>query len=43
MSELIGEKRRLAEEAGNAELVGYYNKEIDGFDERIRKKRGQLE
>jgi ubiquinone biosynthesis protein UbiJ len=37
------EKRKLAEELGEEELVGYYNKEIEKFKREMAKKKDKLD
>jgi hypothetical protein len=41
--EIHEEKRALAKELGNEELVNYYDKEIEKFERESKKKKGQLE
>lgn len=36
------EKKKIAEEAGDEELVRYYDKEIDKFENEMRKKKEKL-
>ena len=36
------EKKKLAEELGNEELVRYYDKEIKNFEKEISKKKDKL-